>query len=137
MLEININNFISARDLCVTSGYTANAIRMKRRNTCWGDKSFSLKKNRKEVLINILEYNIWCGKNSKIKNFSSSQIQFVKFQPFKEFYGISKVELSHFCDFQKIDYNNLVVLAPDGNILVNTLLFKEYLYNLLKFLKVI
>lgn len=134
----NISTFISAGELSRETGYTPNAIRLKRKNTIWGNPDISVKKSKKKVEFNILGYNNWCiNNNTTISNARSDVIQFILYRKFKWLYGITPTELSHFCDYVGIEFGSLIILAPDGNKMVNLDLYRKNIYSLLKFLKVI
>lgn len=134
----NTSKFISAGELSRETGYTPNAIRLKRKNTIWGNPDISVKKSKKKVEFNILGYNNWCiNNNTTILNASSDVVQFILYRKFKWLYGITLTELSHFCEYINITYDSLLVIAPDGNKMVNLELYRKNIYSLLKFLKVI
>lgn len=137
-MKINNIFYISAAQLSRETGYTPNAIRLKRKNTNWGLPEISQKRSRKLVEFNIFGYNQWCANQSKLINsISTDIIQFVLFKKFKSLYGVSIIELSHFCDYIGIEFVSLVILAPDGNKMINLDLYRKNIYSLLKFLKVI
>lgn len=119
---------ILASELSNKSGYTLNAIRLKRRKTCWSD--FSKKLGSKTVLISVLAFNKWCASNYPQLKLSANEIQFALESRFCQLFGIKASLLSNFSANANIRYNDLVIKAPDDRRMVNVLLFKKHLYTL-------
>lgn len=135
---MNLNTYITAAQLSYETGFTPNAIRLKRRNTTWGNPEISIKRSRKLVEFNVFSYNSWCvNENPTINQISSNDIQFILFKKFNKLYGITTTELSRFCEYINISFESLVIIAPDGNKMINLELYRRNIYTLLKFLKVI
>lgn len=135
---MNKNTYITAAQLSHETGFTPNAIRLKRRNTNWRNPNISIKKSRKLVEFNVFGYNSWCvSKNPPVEEISSDNVQFILFKKFKILYGITITELSRFCEYTNLQFRSLVIIAPDGNKMVNLELYRKNIYSLLKFLKVI
>ncbi|MBX9866491.1 MAG: hypothetical protein K2Y14_06210 [Burkholderiales bacterium] len=127
--------FISPIELSTLTGYTTNAIRQKRRKQLWISLNVSEKDGR-AVKIKIEKFNLWCTSNAKQIKVSTEKIQFMKFTHFFNLYGVSETQLSRFCDAAKLQYNQLVIIAPDGKKLINTIYYQENLINLLTYLKI-
>lgn len=132
-----MTNFISAIKLSNITGYTTNAIRQKRRLE-WKNKVISKKEDR-ITKIDIFSFNQWCASKSQIPkvDLSDTQIQFIKFNNFYNLYKLTMTQLSRFCDAANLNFNSLVVNAPDGNNLINITYYHEHLILLLKHFDVI
>lgn len=116
---------VPASELSDKSGYTLNAIRLKRRKTCWGD--FSKKIGSKTVLISVLAFNRWCASNYPQLKLSANEIQFALENRFCQLFGIKSSLLSNFSATTNIRYNELVIKAPDDRRMINVVLFKKHL----------
>ena len=116
---------IPASELSDKSGYTLNAIRLKRRKSAWGE--FSRKIGKKTVLISVLAFNKWCARNYPNLKLSTNEIQFALEKRFCQLFGIKSSLLSNFSNSTNIRYSDLVIKAPDDRRMINVVLFKKHL----------
>ena len=116
---------VPAVELSDKSGYTLNAIRLKRSKTCWSE--FSKKIGNRLVLINVLSFNKWCASNYPLLKLSTNEIQFALESRFFQLFGIKVTSLSSFSMNANISYDDLVIKAPDERRMINVTLFKKHL----------
>ena len=129
MKNKGFRHMVPAGELSNQSGYSLNAIRIKRRASGWD--GFSKKIGNRIVLIDVLAFNQWCANSYPNLKLSSTEIQFILENRFVQLFGIKPTSLAGFCSAADLNYNDLVIKAPDERRMINVILFKANLERLM------